>query len=578
MPFEVLPAASVNDLFANATVITTSTASISGSNVNATKETGEPDHAGNAGGASVWYVWTAPSTGVFTLNTFGSSFDTLLAVYTGAAVNALTEIVSNDDAGTGVTSSVTFNAVAGTVYYFAVDGYNGGTGPAEGSFVLNLAPSLSAPTISDFTPGSGNVGTSVIITGTGFTGTISVTFNGTAALYSVDADTQVTAFVPAGATTGPIQLTDGADRTTTSAQFFIVLPTPANDNFASAQSLSGTSANAQGNNIGATKEPGEPDHAGNVGGASVWYVWTAPAAGVYTANTAGSSFDTLLAVYTGDAVNALTAVASDDDTGDVVTSSVTFTATAGTVYHFAVDGFNGDMGAINFNLGATDSLPTLIAFAPASGGAGVTVTLTGSNFTGATAVLFAGTPATSFDIENSTRITAVVPAGAASGPISVVTPNGTATSTASFTALPPPANDNFSNAQLLTGAVPLVVTGTNGGASKEAGEPNHAGNAGGRSVWYVWTSPDNNTYTITTRGKRFRHAAGRLHRRRGERPDGSGQQRRRSRGRLDQRGDVRRDCGQDLPHRRGRFQRRGGRHYAQRFALRRVRAAVHDRV
>ena len=501
--FTVLPSAAINDAFANATAITATAASITSSNVNATKENGEPDHAGNAGGASVWYNFTPVSSGVYSANTFGSNFDTLLAVYTGSSVDMLSEVASNDDANTGVASSVTFNVVAGTTYYIAIDGYNDGTGPAEGTFTLSLMPSTNGPTITDFTPTTGNVGTSVIITGTSFTGAISVTFNGISAAFTVNTDTQITAVVPVNATTGPIQVTDGADRTATSAQFFVVLPSPANDNFAAAQTLTGTSANAQGSNVGATKEAGEPNHAGNKGGASVWYVWTPPATGVYTANTTGSSFDTLLAVYTGAAVNALTEVASDDDTGTLVTSSVTFNATAGTTYHIAVDGFNGDTGSINFDIGTFNSLPTIIAFAPGSGGAGVTVTLTGTNFTGATAVNFAGTPAASFLVENATRITAVVPANAASGPITVVTPNGTAASPSDFTVLPGPANDNFANAQVLDGTVPLVVTGTNGGATKEAGEPDHAGNAGGRSVWYVWTATQAGDYTITTRGSDF---------------------------------------------------------------------------
>ena len=501
--FTVLPSAAINDLFVNATPITTTAASIDGSNVNATKENGEPDHAGNPGGASVWYKFTAPSTGVYAVDTFGSNFDTLLAVYTGSFVDSLNEVASDDDANTGVASSLTFNATAGTTYDIAIDGFNDGTGPAEGNFVLNLTPSTSGPTITDFTPTTGNIGTSVIITGTNFTGALSVSFNGTSAAYTVNTATQITAIVPVNATTGPIQVTDGADRTATSAQFFVVLPSPANDNFAAAQVLTGTSANAQGSNVGATKEPGEPNHAGNKGGASVWYVWTPPATGVYTADTAGSSFDTLLAVYTGAAVNALTEVVSNDDTGRLVTSSVTFTATAGTTYHIAVDGFNGDTGSINFNIGTFNSAPTLTAFAPASGGAGVTVTLTGTNFTGASAVRFAGTAAASFVVENATRITAVVPANAASGQITVVTPNGTATSPMGFTVLPGPANDNFANAQSLEGTVPQVVTGTNGSATKEAGEPDHAGNAGGRSVWYAWTAITDGDYTITTRGSDF---------------------------------------------------------------------------
>ena len=72
-----------NNNFASATAISGSSATATGTNVGATKETGEPAHAGNAGGHSVWWTWTAPTTGTVTLDTLGSSFDTLLAVYTG---------------------------------------------------------------------------------------------------------------------------------------------------------------------------------------------------------------------------------------------------------------------------------------------------------------------------------------------------------------------------------------------------------------------------------------------------------------------------------------------------------------
>src|SRR5580765_5944404 len=79
-----------NNNFSNAQVISGSTGATTGNSSGATKEAGEPDHAGNAGGSSLWFRWTAPASGRFTFDTAGSAFDTLLAVYIGASVNALT--------------------------------------------------------------------------------------------------------------------------------------------------------------------------------------------------------------------------------------------------------------------------------------------------------------------------------------------------------------------------------------------------------------------------------------------------------------------------------------------------------
>ena len=59
----------------------------------------------------------------------GSSFDTLLAVYTGTTVNSLTLVSSNDDCEPGVlTSCVTFSVVPGTIYSIQVDGYGAQSG------------------------------------------------------------------------------------------------------------------------------------------------------------------------------------------------------------------------------------------------------------------------------------------------------------------------------------------------------------------------------------------------------------------------------------------------------------------
>ena len=81
--------------------------------------------------------------------------------------------------------------------------------------------SAPAPSISGFTPSNGFVGTSVTINGSGFTGTSSVTFNGTAATYTVVNDTQITTTVPAGATTGSIAVTTAGGTCTTPGSFTV---------------------------------------------------------------------------------------------------------------------------------------------------------------------------------------------------------------------------------------------------------------------------------------------------------------------------------------------------------------------
>lgn len=117
-------------------------------------------------------------------------------------------------------------------------------------------------------------------------------------------------------------------------------PVPANDDFADATVLQGQMldqvyvAGAYGHTWNATKEPGEPAHAGNPGGASVWYSWTAPSPGKYVLTACGRFFKTLLAVYTGSSVASLTGVASDDHECSVLR----FDAVAGTTYRIAVDG------------------------------------------------------------------------------------------------------------------------------------------------------------------------------------------------------------------------------------------------
>jgi hypothetical protein len=157
-----------------------------------------------------------------------------------------------------------------------------------------------APTIGSFSPASGPVGASVVITGTNYSGATAVRFNGVSASFTVNSATQITANVPAGATTGPIAV-------------------------------------------------------------------TAP--------------------------------------GGTATSSSSFTVVG---------------------------LPTITSFSPTKGPVGRSVKIMGTNFTGTTSVRFNGVSA-SFTVKSSTQINTVVPAGATTGKISVVTPAGTATSVNDFT-------------------------------------------------------------------------------------------------------------------------------------------------
>lgn len=120
-----------------------------------------------------------------------------------------------------------------------------------------------------------------------------------------------------------------------------------NDPFASPQELTGAEAAHSANNQTATREDGEPDHAGLPAAFSLWYRYTAPANGTIAVDTCTTTVDPRIAVYTGDALASLTPVASDMGSCDTMRivavdgSRVSFPATAGTTYRIAVDSNGG---------------------------------------------------------------------------------------------------------------------------------------------------------------------------------------------------------------------------------------------
>jgi hypothetical protein len=136
---------------------------------------------------------------------------------------------------------------------------------------------------------------------------------------------------------------------TTSAQ---AVNPPPNDQFRQAEVLTGCHATGEGDILGATGQPGEPAHfsVASKPKQSAWSKWRAPQDGNVVVDTEGSDYDTILAVYRGRRIGALTPVASDDDSGTGLLSQVSFNAHEDVTYRIAVDSFGGGEGNYLLNV------------------------------------------------------------------------------------------------------------------------------------------------------------------------------------------------------------------------------------
>lgn len=134
-----------NDSFLNAETVSGMQVHIARTNVEATKEPGEPNHGNNTGGASVWFKWTAPMSRLmtFTTNRTSTNLDTIIHIYTGTSVNTLfSETFGQDiNSPSNLKSYLRFEAQAGTTYYIAVEGAKYAATPvAQGLFTLDIHP------------------------------------------------------------------------------------------------------------------------------------------------------------------------------------------------------------------------------------------------------------------------------------------------------------------------------------------------------------------------------------------------------------------------------------------------------
>ena len=329
-----------NDDFSSAKTIAIPSGTTTGDNTGATMETSEPKPTAQASSTgSIWYKWTAPSSGTATFDTIGTGFDTVLGVYTGTSVSSLIEIKSDDDGGGNHTSKLSFEAVSGTTYRIAVYGYNGKTGSITLNWSLSAAQTIVK--VSFASNGGSSCGDREYTVG-GTYGSLpeptksNCSFAGWYSDSSFNTRVYTTTTVSASVTKLYAKWTENR---------------PSNDNFSSPITISGSSGSKSGSNVGATMETSEPKpsvQSSSTG--SIWYKWTAPSSGTATFNTIGTGFDTVLGVYAGTSVSSLTEIKSDDDGGGSDrTSKLSFEAVSGTTYRIAVYGYSGKTGSITLN-------------------------------------------------------------------------------------------------------------------------------------------------------------------------------------------------------------------------------------
>jgi hypothetical protein len=392
------PGAQTNsaDAFSNRVSFDPLVGPIFGNNTGATFEPGEPEADGEPGPNTIWYTWRASFDGVISLTTQGSSFDTLLAVYTGTNVAALTPVAADDDSGGYFTSLVTFNCSAGADYQIQVAGFQG----ASGSVVLGL-PSGTAYRVLN--AGSGD--TIPLITqqpanqliAPGAFATLSVmATNGEPLTYQwffqgapVSGGNGRYLVIPnfqSGSAGNYYVLVANSVGSAQSASASLQLssqpptngaPTLAEDKFGDSADLSqggntqtdvrpkdsggdtaGFSVAQTFSTVGATREAGEPDTCGQTGGASEWYVYTTTAAGVLHVDTSGSAFNTILGVYTNNggavAFSNLVSVACGYTTNYQSQGQPSLNVpgvAARTTYYITVDGYNAATGVARLNIG-----------------------------------------------------------------------------------------------------------------------------------------------------------------------------------------------------------------------------------
>ena len=394
------------DAFGSMVNLAGSSGSGTGNNSGATLESGEPQHANKDAGQSVWTGWQPGVNGIATISLAGSSFDTVLAVYTGNSLSALTPIASDDDSAGYFSSAVRFNVTAGTRYRIVVASL--GVSSGDFNFQWSLTPTTAQVPVITIQPASQTVAlggaATFSIAAVPTNTTVQWFFNGQAlagatnqVLNIANVDVSRVGSYSARVTTGGESATSVTAMLQINDSEGVVEPVLSADKMADVLWLNrpirlgsspepvapgpramstGVTRGYTGTQIfsttGALSDPGEPVHCGIQGGASHWFALIAEADGELQVNTDGSSFDTILAIYlpTGPGYENLQPIGCDNNSGlDGLDSRVNVNVQRLRTYFIVVDGVNGASGTVKLNY----SLATPTSLAVISSGAGGTL-------------------------------------------------------------------------------------------------------------------------------------------------------------------------------------------------------------
>ncbi len=295
-----------------------------------------------------------------------------------------TAVTITGTAFTGATA-VTFGNVAAAAFTVNSDAQITATVPTgatsgpiavvtpSGTVVSTTNFTLAAPpTIAGLSPGSGPVGSSVAITGTNFSGVSAVAFNGVASNFLVVSPTQIAAIVPTGATNGSINVTTPYGSASSTASFTVTLVPPTITTVIPGSGPVGSQQTIKGANF---------------------------------IDVTAVTFNGVASTFTVDSPTQISAtVPSGAASGSLVVTTP------------------GGSASDYFFVSTPQSQFSITGISPIGGPVGTVVTILGSGFSGVTQVSFHGTAASAFTVVSATQITATVPIGATTGPISVSTP------------------------------------------------------------------------------------------------------------------------------------------------------------